>query len=509
MKNECVIDLDAAAPHQEYYRVARIKKKCRRAYRIYRVVSQCGVAAILWGVLCFGLRLMYPTVGKTAPEAATEQSTETAPSSEECQVKMVVERNGVILQMDSEEFAILEDEFEPIVHSNPVMDWNAGTTNTIAPEQNIADAAMETTAHCQKSSEQKTLDAVANLVEEMKQEILKEVRQVAAQSHREHSEIKKTAEQGMAETRSVKKIVVENRELLISLELSTQILQSSLQGMWSQIQSEGKEISARLNTLHKTQDEIREDLKQIQKQTQDQLSGISEEILEDAEKFMALLFGADWRNPKRLCNESCDALVTAHALMSVAEQLNITNYAGIVITAVWALEHECRRRFRDSFDRYLQACGVQTAVERAEKMKLKYRGDGSAEYTLGSLHYVVKSQEFDGFARSTRLLSDVAEQERNRLGFREAQMFRKYWLPGTKTGADTRGVSFKSCIMDLNDRYRIPAAHAEEVSRQMAVECYNLLGITTAHQKVNHVEGALKSLLWLTAPLEESEDQTS
>lgn len=95
MKNECVIDLDAAAPHQEYYRVARIKKKCRRAYRIYRVVSRCVVAAILLGVLCFGLRLMYPTVGKTAPEAATEQSTETAPSSEECQVKMVVERTGV------------------------------------------------------------------------------------------------------------------------------------------------------------------------------------------------------------------------------------------------------------------------------------------------------------------------------------------------------------------------------------------------------------------------------
>ena len=83
-------------------------------------------------------------------------------------------------------------------------------------------------------------------------------------------------------------------------------------------------------------------------------------------------------------------------------------------------------------------------------------------------------------------------------------MFWKYWLPGTKTEADTRGVSFKSCILDLNNRYRIPAAHAEEVTRQKAVECYNLLGITTAHQEVNHVQGALKYLLWLTAPLDQT-----
>ena len=96
--NECAIDLDAAAPHREYFRAAQIKKKCRRAYRIYRVVSRCAVAAILLGVLCFGLWLMRSTVGKTAPEAATVQATDTAPSSEACQVKMVVEMNGVILQ---------------------------------------------------------------------------------------------------------------------------------------------------------------------------------------------------------------------------------------------------------------------------------------------------------------------------------------------------------------------------------------------------------------------------
>ena len=88
-------------------------------------------------------------------------------------------------------------------------------------------------------------------------------------------------------------------------------------------------------------------------------------------------------------------------------------------------------------------------------------------------------------------------------------MFQEYELPGIKTEADAHGVTFESCIIYLNNNYRIPAAHAEEVTRQKAVECYNLLGITTAHQEVNHVEGALKYLLWLTAPLEESEDQTS
>ena len=61
-------------------------------------------------------------------------------------------------------------------------------------------------------------------------------------------------------------------------------------------------------------------------------------------------------------------------------------------------------------------------------------------------------------------------------------MFQEYELPGIKIEADAHGVTFESCIIYLNNNYRIPAAHAE---------------------------GALKYLLWLTAPLEESEDQTS
>ena len=98
--NECIFDLDAAAPHPE---IVQVKRKHKRVVRTYRTIFICMMAAIL---LCVALWRLTPAIEGAVPEttvgqskeAATEQSTETAPSSEECQVKMVVEMNGVILQ---------------------------------------------------------------------------------------------------------------------------------------------------------------------------------------------------------------------------------------------------------------------------------------------------------------------------------------------------------------------------------------------------------------------------
>ena len=41
-----------------------------------------------------------------------------------------------------------------------------------------------------------------------------------------------------------------------------------------------------------------------------------------------------------------------------------------------------------------------------------------------------------------------------------------------------------------------------EVGRKEAEVCCDLLGITEAHKKMDNITGALKALLWLTAPLE-------
>ena len=98
--NECIFDLDAAAPHPE---IVQMKRKHKRAVRTYRTIFICMMAAIL---LCVALWRLLPAIEEAVPEttagqsteAATEQSTETAPSSEACQVKMVVEMNGVIFQ---------------------------------------------------------------------------------------------------------------------------------------------------------------------------------------------------------------------------------------------------------------------------------------------------------------------------------------------------------------------------------------------------------------------------
>ena len=282
-------------------------------------------------------------------------------------------------------------------------------------------------------------------------------------------------------------IIPETHRIVVRQEYALQTLQSSLNSMWAE--------------MREAEEEFREKLQDLQREIEDNLNRVPKEEVAEAEKFMSVLFKDDWRKPDRLCNESCDALVTAHVLMKVADMLEIRNYAGIVITAVWALEHECRRRFRDSFDRYLASINIPEG-ERASRMNIKPGRDGSPEYTLGSVSYVVNSPDFDAFSKATGLLSPIAEKERVKMRYSDAQMIWKYWLPGTRDSVSGKGKSFQSMIMMLNNDYRIPAAHAKDVGREEAEKCCHLLGITEAHTKMNNIAGALKALLWLTSPLE-------
>ena len=323
------------------------------------------------------------------------------------------------------------------------------------------------------------------------QQQLKEIKQDTEKSQKASEKAQKAAE--TAQDTSTK-----NNEILRRVELSVQMLQSSLNTMWTEMQA--------------VEEEFREQLQKLQWGITENLNKVPKVELEEAERFMSVLFKDDWRNPGRLCNESCDALVTAHVLMKMADMLEIRNYAGIVITAVWALEYECRRRFQDSFNRYLASINIPEG-ERAFRMNIKPGRDGSPQYTLGSISCVVNSPDFDVFSKATGLLSPIAEKERTKKGYSDAQMVWKYWLPGTRDSVSKKGKSLQSMIMMLNNDYRIPAAHAMEVSRKKAEECCDLLGITETHKKqaelaeaskkMDNITGALKALLWLTAPLEQ------
>lgn len=277
----------------------------------------------------------------------------------------------------------------------------------------------------------------------------------------------------------IKPIVTENNEIIKRVDLSVQMLQSSLNGMWTEMQE--------------AEEEFQGQLQELQRGINENLNKVPNAELKEAEDFMSVLFKGDWRNSARLCDASCNALVTAHVLMKMADEIGVTNYSGIVITAVWALEHECRRRFYDAFDGYLQTMGVQSE-DRPSRMNLidKY-------FTLGSVGYIANSNDFNAFFKASNLLSPTAESERNKRSFSEAEMIYKYWLPGTW---DRNEKTFKSIIVSLNEKYRKPAAHAKEVGKKEAEECCDLLGITEAHKKMNNIAGALKALLWLTAPLE-------
>lgn len=282
-------------------------------------------------------------------------------------------------------------------------------------------------------------------------------------------------------------ISTENNEMLKRQEITTQMIQTSLSGMWEEIKA--------------SEEEFRKQLEQLQQETAKYLDRISETEREDAEKFMSVLFKGDWREPGRLCDASCNYLVDAYVLMKAADKLEIRNYCGIVITAIGALEHECRRRFYDAFDSYLESIGVE-AQDRQVRMNLD-----KPFFTLGSIGSIVRSPAFEEFVKATKFLSPAAEKECAKRKFRgHKDMIGYYCLPGTWKKNPRDGRSFTDLTRELTQNYRNPAAHAEKVmTSEDAARCCDLLGITEAHEKVDNITGALKALLWLTAPLEQKE----
>lgn len=304
-------------------------------------------------------------------------------------------------------------------------------------------------------------------------------------------------------------VVIDNNEILRRVEISVQMLQSSLNTMWTELRQDNAKAAEKWKQLMD---------RDLQKAASPQWASDTYLAKEDAEAFMSVLFKGDWREPGRLCDASCDALVTAYVLMKMADKLALSNYSGIVITAVWALEHECRRRFRDAFEKHLASLKVPEE-EMASRMNLKSDKDGNIEFTLGSTYYVVnpfklenvwqftKPSEFDSFAKTCDFLSTTAKEVQKRRHYPDAGMvFWDYWIPGTeksgKKNTKVTGQSFTQILYTLNKNYRIPAAHAMEVGRKEAEVCCDLLGITEAHKKMDNITGALKALLWLTAPLE-------
>ncbi|MBQ3194774.1 MAG: sel1 repeat family protein [Oscillospiraceae bacterium] len=285
----------------------------------------------------------------------------------------------------------------------------------------------------------------------------------------------------------IRPIVTANNEIIKRMEISVQMLQTSLDGMWTEMQEAEEEFRGRLQELQRG---IHENLNKVPK-----------EELKEAEEFMSVLFKGDWRNPARLCNESCDSLITAHVLMKMADKLEIRDYCGIVVTAVSALERECRRRFYDAFDSYLESIGVEAQDQKA-RMNLD-----KPFFTLGSVGSIVKSPAFEEFVKATKFLSPAAEKECAKRKFREHKdMIGYYCLPGTWEKNPKDGKNFTDLTWELTRNYRNPAAHADKImTSEDAARCCDLLGITAAHKEVNNITGALKALLWLTAPLEQKE----
>lgn len=288
-------------------------------------------------------------------------------------------------------------------------------------------------------------------------------------------------------------------------------------------------------------------IQQLQMQMTGALAKISSRYdspLEQEEKYLRLIFGSDWRNESRLCNTSCDHLLTAQVLMRYGSKIGIPNYAGIIITAISALETETRRRFFDEYVKYLEEQHTKPEDFPANLTYHK-KADGSFYYTLGSLKYILSAKvngentlsdemagqnapgrtlytpdgdpyyydnRVDDFL-SKRIMSEYAKSIQKNPAYDRAYKVFQYYVPA---GSDQ---SFVDCVNTINFTYRNKSAHADEaaMTREAAEKCCTILGIGISAERYAQlekaggneqsqkellgIEGLLKELLRLTKPL--------
>lgn len=365
-------------------------------------------------------------------------------------------------------------------------------------------------------------------ISEIKQEI-KLLKEGQKQGHSLALDTNQTVHRNEAALGEVQKDVRSAKEILEGI-------QKTQKQMWQELltsEAPGKEQSRYIQ--------------QLQMQMTGALTTISSRYdspLEQEEKYLRLIFGSDWRNESRLCNTSCDHLLTAQVLMRYGSKIGIPNYAGIIITAISALETETRRRFFDEYVKYLEDQHTKPEDFPANLTYHK-KADGSFYYTLGSLKYILSAKvngennlsdevagqgsprrtlytpdgdpyyydnRVDDFL-SKRIMSEYAKSIQRNPAYDRAYKVFQYYVPA---GSDQ---SFVECVNTINFTYRNKSAHADEaaMTREAAEKCCTILGIgisaeryaqlekagsnEQAQKELLGIEGLLKELLRLTKPL--------
>lgn len=284
------------------------------------------------------------------------------------------------------------------------------------------------------------------------------------------------------------------------------------------------------------------------------LSKLDETALEEEEKYLSLIFGEYWRNPRYLCDDSCEALISAQALMRYGSAVGIKSYAGIIIYVVGVLELETRRRFHDEFFAYLGKAGKK--IEDMPAVLTKEKGEYDlvkGDYTLGNIKYLLDkpdeelNAELNGFemrgkTRDPKRLTDIqkvwlnnfldkvllSEDAKSYMARKETSNKKKG--KDNKTGKplgnankifnnyklNNSSLPFTTAVVKINRKYRIDSAHAKKnMEEKDARECCEMLGIyisaetclklkndKEAEKELVNVGGLLKQLFWLTKPLE-------
>lgn len=424
-----------------------------------------------------------------------------------------------------EAWALLTRQMDEAMRHQEYFQQNiSGCAETEKDDNSLETASKEFAAllvnRTEPSQNHEENNAIARNMDRMSQE-METIKELLAQNFKVTLEINKTVRRNEYKLDTVQENVLQIRKI-------TEGIQRSQKKMWEDILTE---TAGERQKIH---------IRQLQSETEHALAEITREQgseLENAEKFLALIFGSDWRNEERLCNAACDSLLTARVLMQYGNKVGITNYSGIIITAVAALEIETRRRFFDAFVGYLEEQGTESQ-NFPENLTRHKRTDGSFYYTLGALKYILsprvkgknpageartrysdKGEPFyydnrvDNFLRDC-MMSQYAKEIQKVCGYdRENKVFQFYIPVGCE-------LSFVGLVDLVTKNYRNKAAHADMriLTRADAEKCCSVLGVqideeryallvsqessAQAQKDLLNIEGLLKELLRLTKPLQ-------
>ena len=224
-----------------------------------------------------------------------------------------------------------------------------------------------------------------------------------------------------------------------------------------------KELNAKLDKMYNEEQEIAKMITSCSDIINRELhNNIDNKMIEKHKARLGELYGRLWDG---LNNETRISLVSAAVLWDGCKGINSDtefDYSGICISATSALEREVKRIFHLGFKKY-----IETFCDKS----LKFNQKDKREFTLGTLRYLLK---FDWDISFELIRSNNVVPYNTHL-HNYLKKIKCEKQPNNVVEAIKKAGGFSDEIENIRKIYRNEAAHTNNVSRDLAEECYHTI----------------------------------